>query len=292
VALVASEIAREAYALGDKAEAARHALEAARIYRETALTPWARRPMAIALFAVEEYNVLKAWVEARRWDEPLEIDYLSDKLIGVPDCDLRITLAWDADETDVDIHVTEPSGEEAYYAHRLTTMGGRVSEDITDGFGPELYETRRAQDGIYNIRAHYYVSHQQAIFGPATCTLTVYTDWGRPTQAQQVTTTRLDNQKQMIPVGTAAYEAAARQDGEGEPEEKPEVDARQVMRGMSAEEVIALLGEPDRRDTWSGGEQWIFKLPSNRQLAVFLAEEVVERVVERMPWGESMIISQ
>ena len=60
----------------------------------------------------------------------------------------------------------------------------------------------------------------------------------------------------------------------------------------SADEVIALLGEPDGRDAWSGGEQWIFTLPSNRQLAVYLADEVVERVVERMPWGESMIISQ
>lgn len=292
VALVLVESAQAAFAEGDEGEARAYATEAGEFYRHIALTPWARRPMAIGLFAVEEYNVLRAWADAQSWKCAPELPSLGEDLEGVLDCDLRITLAWDADETDVDIHVTEPSGEEAYYGHHYTTSGGRVSEDITDGFGPELYETRRAQDGIYNIRAHYYASHQQAIFGPATCTLTVYTDWGRPTQAQQVTTTRLDNQKQMIPVGTAAYGAAAQKDGEAEPEKNPEVDASQVIRGMSADEVIARLGEPDKRDAWSGGEQWIFTLPGNRQLAVFLAEGVVERVAERMPWGESMIISQ
>ena len=292
VALVLVEFARAAFAEGDEQAARAYVTEAGEFYRHIALTPWSRRPMAIGLFAVEEYNVLRAWVDAQNWGRVPELPSLGEDLEGVLDCDLRITLAWDADETDVDIHVTEPSGEEAYYGHRYTTSGGRVSEDITDGFGPELYETRQAQDGVYDIRAHYYASHQQTIFGPATCTLTVYTDWGRPTQAQQVTTTRLDNQKQMIPVGTAAYGAAAQQDGEEEPEEKPEADASQVVRGMSADEVIALLGEPDKREEWPGGEQWTFTLPGNRKLAVFLVEEVVERVVERMPWGESMIISQ
>lgn len=292
VALVLAEYARAAFAEGDEDAARAYATEAGEFYRHIALTPWARRSMAIGLFAVEEYNVLRAWADAQSWKCAPELPSLGEDLEGVLDCDLRITLAWDADETDVDIHVTEPSGEEAYYGHRYTTSGGRVSEDITDGFGPELYETRQAQDGVYDIRAHYYASHQQAIFGPATCALTVYTDWGRPTQAQRVTTTRLDNQKQMIPVGTAAYGAAARQDGEAEPEEKPEVDASQVMRGMPADKVVALLGEPDKRDAWPGEEQWTFTLPGNRQLAVFLAEGAVERVVERMPWGESMIISQ
>ena len=138
---------------------------------------------------------------------PPQLSSLGEDLEGVPACDLRITLAWDADETDVDIHVTEPSGEEAYYGHRLTSHGGRVSEDITDGYGPELYEIRNACDGLYRIRAHYYASHQQSIFGPATCTLTVYTDWGKPTQTQKITTTRLDQEHQMIDVGTATYGA-------------------------------------------------------------------------------------
>ncbi len=292
VAIVLDELARMAFAEGDEDAARAYATEAGELYRHIALTPWERRPMAIGLFAVEEYNVLRAWADAQSWEHAPELPSLGEDLEGVLDCDLRITLAWDADETDVDIHVTEPSGEEAYYGHRNTSSGGRVSEDITDGFGPELYETRQAQDGVYRIRAHYYASHQQTIFGPATCTLTVYTDWGRPTQAQRVTTTRLDNQKEMVPVGMAAYGAAAQQDGEAEPGENPEVDPSRITRGMPVDEVIALLGEPDTRESWADGEQWVFTQPGNRQLAVCLAEGVVERVVERMPWGDTMIISQ
>lgn len=209
MALVCDELARKIHAQGDPHASIPLVLEAASHYRTVALTPWERHPISIALFAVEEYNVLKEWAEAQEWGErPPQLKPLSPALRGVPDCDLRITLAWDADETDIDIHVTEPSGEEAYYAHRLTCYGGHVSEDITDGYGPEQYEIRRAQQGDYTIRAHYFASHQQSVFGPATCTLTVYTDWGRPSQQKQITTRRLDQERQMIPVGTATYGAS------------------------------------------------------------------------------------
>lgn len=204
IALVLDELARKAYDAGNKDLAKERAEEAGTFYREIALTPWQRRALSIATFAVEEYNVLRAWVDAQKWENASapELESLGDELEGVLDCDMRITLAWDADETDVDLHVTEPTGEEAYYGHRLTHDGGRVSEDITDGYGPELYEIRRAREGEYLIRAHYFASHQQAIFGPASCTLTIYTDWGRPTQTQQVTSTRLEKEKEMIRVGT------------------------------------------------------------------------------------------
>lgn len=288
VALVASEIAREAYAHGDKAEAARYALEAARVYRETALTPWNRRPMAIALFAVEEYNVLKAWVEARRWDEPLEIDYLSDKLTGVPDCDLRITLAWDADETDVDIHVTEPSGEEAYYAHRLTSSGGHVSEDITDGYGPELYEIRHARPGVYNIRAHYFASHQQTVFGPATCTLTVYSDWGRPNQTQTITSMRLDREREMIPVGTASYGNAHEPTDEDAPGSS--LSHAPIELGMSPSEVAAALGvsEPPQQD--GNGRLRVWTSGSGSTYIGFFEDGRLVRLLERMSWGDERLM--
>lgn len=288
VALVASELAREAYARGDKAASARYALLSARAYKKTALTPWDRRAMAIALFAVEEYNVLKAWVEDQEWDEPVEIPYLSERLAGVPDCDLRITLAWDADETDVDIHVTEPSGEEAYYAHRRTSSGGRVSEDITDGYGLELYETRHAQEGVYNIRAHYYASHQQTVFGPATCTLTVYSDWGRPNQTQTITSMRLDREREMIPVGTAAYgnvPAPAADDASDKSQGHTPIEA-----GMSPEEVAAALSEHGTAEQVSNGNVWVWTFDNGTQYLGHFENGRLVRLLERMPWGEERLM--
>ena len=44
-------------------------------------------------------------------------------------------MTWDADLTDMDLHVIEPSGEEAYYSHNRTRIGGMVSRDFTAGYG-------------------------------------------------------------------------------------------------------------------------------------------------------------
>lgn len=291
IALVLDELARKAYASGDEDAARELAEEAGRFYRETALTPWQRRPMAIGLFAVEEYNVLRAWASAQTWKVAPELESLGEGLEGVLDCDLRITLAWDADETDIDIHVTEPSGEEAYYGHRFTSSGGRVSEDITDGYGPELYEIRKARDGVYTIRAHYYASHQQTVFGPASCTLTIYTDWGRPTQGQQITSTRLESEKEMIHVGTAAYGCAAGDGEEGESEDGGEC-APDIVKGASVSELIAVYGAPSEGDPGQPDGRLVWYLPSGRTRIATVAEGKVERVVEHMPWGEEMVIVQ
>ena len=291
LALVLSELAREAYAQSQERRARTYAQEAGELYRKAALTPWARRPMAIGLFAVEEYNVLRAWAAEQAWDDAPSLPSLGEKLEGVLDCDLRITLAWDADETDVDIHVTEPTGEEAYYAHRDTSIGGRVSEDITDGYGPELYEIHHARDGAYDIRAHYYASHQQAVFGPATCTLTVYTNWGRTNQEQTITTTRLEKAREMVSVGKVAFgDEAAAEDGasEGTDTEEP----RQLERGMSRDEAVAALGEPVSSVQDGAQELCQWELPGGRGLLVTFENGAVTRVLERMPWGEEMIVLQ
>ena len=196
--------------------------EALSLYRKVALTAWARHADPASLFAVEEHNALLAWCTARGASLPAapggEVPgELPEGLRGVPVCDLRVVLAWDADETDVDLHVTEPTGEEAYYGHRRTAAGGDVSRDVTDGYGPEEYMIRNAPAGSYRIRAHYFASHQQAVFGPATATATAFTDWGRPEQAFRTISIRLDKQKQMIDIGNFAVEKR------GTAAEKPEV---------------------------------------------------------------------
>ena len=52
---------------------------------------------------------------------------MDPRFIKLLDMDLRIVLTWDADLTDVDLHVFEPTGEHAFYGHNLTAMGGLVS---------------------------------------------------------------------------------------------------------------------------------------------------------------------
>ncbi len=69
---------------------------------------------------------------------------------------MKIILMWDTDGTDVDLHVVEPTGEECFYGHKETKIGGSLDVDITDGYGPEVYTLATPTKGIYKIMAHYY----------------------------------------------------------------------------------------------------------------------------------------
>ena len=64
--------------------------------------------------------------------------------------DLMVVVSWNTDSTDVDLHVIEPNGEECYYSHRDTAIGGHITQDVTQGYGPEMYVLKKAQKGTYN----------------------------------------------------------------------------------------------------------------------------------------------
>jgi uncharacterized protein YfaP (DUF2135 family) len=83
------------------------------------------------------------------------VSFFSD----VPSVDMQVVLSWDTDGTDVDLHVVDPSGEECYYGHRLTKIGGKLDVDDTDGFGPEVFTLANAASGKYQVRVKYYSSH-------------------------------------------------------------------------------------------------------------------------------------
>ena len=43
------------------------------------------------------------------------------------EADLVLTLGWNTDATDIDLHVVEPTGETCYYSNRTTAIGGRMA---------------------------------------------------------------------------------------------------------------------------------------------------------------------
>ena len=183
--------------------------EAMANYHKVAFTAW-KRDNAIwtAIVAIEELNALVAWCGRQAWpkgEKPSvpEIDEVYSKLL---DLDVRIALAWDTDNTDVDLHVLEPNGEEAYYQHKRTSTGGLVSHDVTTGYGPEEYLKKNAAKGSYKVLANYFGSRQQTLLGPATVTATVFTNWGRPDEKRQTLSIRLDKVKDKFPVGEITVE--------------------------------------------------------------------------------------
>ena len=134
---------------------------------------------------------------------------VDSRLVKNLDMDVRISMTWDADMTDMDLHIEEPSGEEAYYGHNRTAIGGRVSRDFTQGYGPEEYSIRRAMKGNYRVKTKFFGSSAATLQGAVTLQVDVFTDYGRPTEQRQSMTLRLTENKEMFTVGDVLFEGAA-----------------------------------------------------------------------------------
>jgi hypothetical protein len=258
--------------------------EAMGLFLKVALTPWARHGQTVSLFALEELNALVAWIGRQAWkdDKPVVPEY-DAKLRENLDTDLRIVMAWDADATDIDLHVAEPGGEEAYYGCNRTTRGGLVSQDITDGYGPEEYLVRRAPHGSYAVKANYYGSRQQTVVGPATVTATVYTDWGRPEEKRQTLALRLDKPRDMVTLGSIVFGTAGA-DGKV----RAPVDFNTLRPGMTHAEIVAALGEPAAREA----TLWRYPVGPRTITLHFDAENRLLRAVETLPGNVENILVQ
>jgi tetratricopeptide (TPR) repeat protein len=158
----------------------------------------------IEVIALMELNALWADFTRRFSADPARFpaDARLQKLL---DLDTRIVLTWDADMTDIDLHVIEPSGERAYYGHNRTTIGGLVSRDFTQGYGPEEYCLRRAMHGTYKVEVNYYGSQAAQLMGPVTVQAEVITNFGRPNEKRKSLTLRLEEKKETIAVGEIEF---------------------------------------------------------------------------------------
>ncbi len=205
--------------------------------------PWERFP-EIELIALMEMNRLVYFARQARIKVADDIDA---RLIRRMDLDVRISMSWDADLTDVDLHVFEPTGEHAYYGHNRTEIGGLVSRDFTQGYGPEEYVLRRAAPGTYTVKAHYYGSHQQTLTGACTVIVNVFTNYARADEARQVLTLRLERASDQVLVGEIAIDGGSgNEGGDGGGEDLDAWQARfaKLVRGMNVDEVIAAVGQP------------------------------------------------
>ncbi len=192
-----------ALVLWDRAEARKTADDAERavaLLWDVGRTGWDRFPDTDVV-ALMELNRIFARAERLGFAPIRSAARVDPRVRKLLDLDLRISLSWDADMTDVDLHVLEPTGEHAFYGHRETRIGGLVSHDVTQGYGPEEYVVHRAARGAYAIKVHYYGSQQQALVGPATMIATVYTNFGRPDEKREVLTLRLGSPRDLEDVG-------------------------------------------------------------------------------------------
>jgi Ca-activated chloride channel family protein len=174
--------------------------EAAERLWDVVARPWNARFPDIDQIALAELNALVE--RAARAGTPVQTTAFDTRLLRNLPVDLRITLAWDADNTDIDLWVIDPNGERAYYGHPQTRQGGRMSQDATGGYGPEEFVLRDAKPGRYTVQAQYYGHRQQVLLSATTVMLRLTTGFGRPDQKDELTSLRLNDRSDLVMVGT------------------------------------------------------------------------------------------
>lgn len=161
---------------------------------------WNNRFPEIGIIVMNEINnIISAHPE-------LNYTFIDKRLIKKEPVNIRVILTWDTDNCDMDLWVTDPKGEKCYFQNTLTRLGGKISQDFINGYGPEEFMIKNATSGKYLVQANYYGTHSQAQLAPVNLHMVFITNFGKPNQKKQELTIRLENKKDIIEVGNFSFE--------------------------------------------------------------------------------------
>ena len=84
-----------------------------------------------------------------------------------------------------------------------------MSDDFTNGYGPEEFLIKRALPGKYTLKENYCGNHQQTLAGATTVQANVTTGFGGKGEKTQAMTLRLKDEKEVVEVGSVDVGAEA-----------------------------------------------------------------------------------
>jgi hypothetical protein len=111
---------------------------------------------------------------------------LDPRLVALIDTDVRIVIEWTADDADIDLWVDEPDGERVYYGDKISSAGGQISNDMTDGYGPEEYAIHRAPPGAYGVRINGYDADRLNPNGPGHVLIRLIRNFARRSERDEM----------------------------------------------------------------------------------------------------------
>ncbi|MHC4450435.1 MAG: DUF2135 domain-containing protein, partial [Planctomycetota bacterium] len=179
--------------------------------------------MARCLEAMDRVKLAKVWYEVAlqgEWDErygPFRriatVHYLSflrrhkdDRLESlVPEADpksadLIVTVFWNTNNSDIDLHVLDADKAHCYYSDPKTEMGGRMTKDVTSGYGPEMFVLPSAKAGDYAIWAHYFAEDSTQLTTRTRVFATIFENFGRANEKVRTKSLVLTAGKEQHPI--------------------------------------------------------------------------------------------
>jgi Ca-activated chloride channel family protein len=166
---------------------------------EVVLRVWDGRFRDIQIITLAELNAVIA--TSKNNHQALDTSKIDPRLLKNMPLDIRVIMGWDADNSDMDLWVTDPNGEKCFYGHPHTRQGGRITSDVTQGYGPEEFSLRNAMPGKYKIEANFYGNRQQTVAGATTLQVRLSTDFGTGKAKDKMITLRLKDKGETVFVG-------------------------------------------------------------------------------------------
>jgi hypothetical protein len=122
-----------------------------------------------------------------------------------PAGDLRVSITWNTDATDVDLHIIEPDKTKVYYSSPKSKSGGELSQDQTQGYGPERYQIRTARKGEYVLLVNYYRANPNLLGGETHVNVTITRHAGTDKEKVERKTVILRRQGDFVEVARISY---------------------------------------------------------------------------------------
>ncbi|MEK7660993.1 MAG: DUF2135 domain-containing protein, partial [Pseudomonadota bacterium] len=155
------------------------------LLKRIVLTPASGDYDGIELISLMEANHIIARLRELGLSNADLAQKLDPRLTALLAVDIRVILEWNTDKSDMDLWVDEPSAERAIYNNPRTALGGRLSNDMTRGYGPEEYLLRNAPEGNYKVLANVFAADRLDPNGPTSVTVHLFRNWGMPNESSQ-----------------------------------------------------------------------------------------------------------
>jgi hypothetical protein len=173
--------------------------EAVKLLNKVVTGKWDSRFGEVKAIALNEMNAI---ISSR---PQVNIAGIDKRLIKAMPVDVRIVIGWSADNSDIDLWVTDPRREKCYYSEPETSSGGRISNDVTQGYGPEEYQVKKALNGDYVVEINLFGDRRQTLGGPVTVKAELFTNFGKPNQKREIINFRLTSDKEVIRIGSLSF---------------------------------------------------------------------------------------
>lgn len=144
---------------------------------------------SLKVVAREEYAQMMQQAVRDKAVSPKVAEHFGERLEGLSAArepsDLRVSVSWNTDATDVDLWVIEPDGTKVFYSSPRSKSGGELSQDQTQGYGPERYRIAKARPGEYRIVVHNFRPNPNLLGGETHVHVVVTRYAGTPREVTQ-----------------------------------------------------------------------------------------------------------